>query len=128
MKNFIKNFGIIIFTVIIGLFIAACDGESGGGVKSLDGSWHIGDPWYESFNFNVAELTFSKMSDQGWGERGTFVFTASTFTTTITEITDDGSNWTPFNDPVKNQTEQRTYSFSGNKLLINDEWIYDKVN
>jgi len=131
MKKCFKVFGIIALTALIGFSLAACDGDNDGGApSSLDGSWYS-SKWKETFTFDVDALTFTKMNDQGWGERGTFTFTAAAFTTTITDITDDGSTWTPWapptNDLDKSPVEVREYVFSGNNLVLNGEHVYVKV-
>jgi hypothetical protein len=126
MKNHSWIFGLIAFTAIIMFSITACakDDDDTGSPPSLDGCWHLTSSLYnETFTFDVANGTFDKMDDEGWGERGTFTFTATAFTTTITHKTDDGSTWTAFTKP----NETRPYVLSGDTLLVSGEWEYKKV-
>ena len=95
----------------------------------FEGNWYSSQ-WQETFTFDMEAKTFSKMRDEGWGERGTFTYTAgynpNTFICTITHITNDGFIWnTPA--PSAQLVWIRTYSFSGeDKILINGhEYIKD---
>jgi len=129
MKNNFKVFGFIILTALIGLSIAACDAST---PPSLDGHWH-NEHWREKFIFVVKEGTFEKLNDDGWGEKGTFTYTGMQFTTTITQIKDQKSNWAyqsweSHPDGAasgKSPTQTRSYIL-GRDVLIIGEWVYDK--
>jgi hypothetical protein len=133
MKSYCKIFGIIAMAAIIGLSIAGCAEDDGSAPASLDGSWHTGAPWNETFTFDTAAGTFKKMSDQGWGERGTFTSNAAEFTTTIIELLDSAeSDWRPFDpsrdgNPKGDPTEVRGYILTSDTLLLNGEHLYTKV-
>jgi hypothetical protein len=94
-----------------------------GDPTAFEGSWYS-SRWTETFTFHIADGvgTFTKMNDEGWGERGTFTCTETTFTCVITEIYDGGS----WGEPKPNATLiwPRTYKFEGGSLLINDEHVY----
>jgi hypothetical protein len=124
MKNHSMIFGLIAFAAIIIFSITACGGDDTGAPPSLNGCWHLSSSRYnETFTFDVANGTFDKMDDEGWGERGTFTYTATAFTTAIKEKTNDGSVWTPLTKP----DETRSYVLGGDTLLISGEWEYKKV-
>jgi len=102
MKNKLIIFGLITLAAMIGFSFTACDdngGNPGGDPAVLHGSWYSAQ-WAETFTFNVEAGTFTKLQDDGTGERGTCVFTTHGFTTTIVEaLKDPGGQWIPFNDP-----------------------------
>ncbi|MCL2127512.1 MAG: hypothetical protein FWH38_04600 [Treponema sp.] len=127
MKDYCKLLGVIALAAVIGFSIAACGGDDGDNSPppSLEGSWY-NDIWSETFTFNVAAKTYTKMNDQGWGERGTFAYTSASFTYTVTEAY-DGSSWGP-PDPSKQLVWDKTYIFSGGKLILDGEWVYVKVD
>jgi len=91
---------------------------------TLEGSWHSAI-WAETFTFNLKEKTFSKMSDEGWGERGDLNWTSSKFITFITAKTDDGLTWSS-PAPGAQVVWERTYSFKGEKLIINGNNEYTR--
>lgn len=136
MKNYARILGIVALMAIMGFSFIACEEAGGGGVAetSFEGSWY-NSYWSETFTFNVAEGTnggtMKKINDGGWGERGTFTYTDTTFTWTIQEITDDSeSSWKTFtpnppNDPDNSGVHEKTYKFGIKKLQIGD-WTYTK--
>jgi len=118
MKN---NYGIFIFIVlgILSFSMGGCvnDNNTNGEPPTLEGSWHSA-VWAETFTFNLKEKTFSKMSDEGWGERGDLAWTTKNFTCFIKEKTDDGLTWT-HPAPEAQVLWERTYAFKNDKLIIN---------
>ena len=136
MKNYFKIFGLIVLVVAIGFSVAACPDEDepvnpvdpidpdntggNGTLPSLEGSWHS-SVYSETFTFNVAAGTFTKMSDQGWGEGGTFTYTATHFTTTVTQVFDGGS-WSALAPKV----ETRPYVITNGVLILWGQNVYEK--
>jgi hypothetical protein len=94
-----------------------------GDPTAFEGSWYNSN-WTETFTFHVAEGvgTFTKIKDEGWGERGTFTCTETTFICVITDIYDSGSWKLP--EPNATLIWPRTYKFEGGNLIINDEHVY----
>jgi hypothetical protein len=100
----------------------------------FEGSWYSSE-WKETFTFHVAAGTFEKMHDDGYGEKGPFTFTAKQFTTTITHILDEKTDWEWFTfqeweaaggvrtEPL---TETRGFAITGDKLILNGEHEYTK--
>jgi hypothetical protein len=127
MKSYCKIFGIIALAVIIGFSMTACADDGGDDLPSLDGSWHIAGEYNETFTFDTAAGTFTKMDDEGWGERGTFTFTAADFTTIKIEETKDGTTWTDIELSLDDRTETREYVLSGDTLLLNGKHEYTRV-
>jgi hypothetical protein len=124
-----------VFAAVIGLSVAACGGGGGGGIINppggkesdpFEGSWHTGAPHNETFTFDAELMTFTKIKDQGWGERGDWTCTATHFTTTLTDTTEDGGGtWTPCEAKV----ETRPYRFEGDTtLIIHGNVVYEKIS
>jgi hypothetical protein len=94
-----------------------------GDPAAFEGSWY-NSQWSETFTFHFADGvgTFTKMKDEGWGERGTFTCTETRFTCVITDIYDGGSWKQP--EPNATLVWPRTYKFENGNLIINDEHVY----
>ncbi|MCL2128058.1 MAG: DUF4886 domain-containing protein [Treponema sp.] len=142
MKNHFRIFGIIALAAVIGFSVTACPGgddtanpavpgepdnpgnpSDPGETPSLEGSWYSAQ-YSETFTFNLAEGTFTKMSDQGWGERGTFTYTANSITCTITEAY-DGGTWKEPN-PGAQLVWVRPYAFGDGVLVLYGTNVYVK--
>lgn len=125
MKNYSMIFGVFVLMAAIGFSFIACPAEddpdnngdtSGGNTPPFDGDWYSAEHSV-TYTFDTSTKKFIKMQDEGWGERGTFRWNASTFVCTITEATDEGITWKlppPGNQLVWN----RSYSFSGGNMII----------
>lgn len=135
MKNYC---GILALAMVMVFSFMACGEDSatggggGGGGEGLDGSWYS-STYMETFTFDKAAKEFSKTQSDGSGERGTFTYNATHFTTTIKEIKiwqgDELSNWIPF-DPSSKQNggvEERPYMFSGGNLILWGSNVYTKL-
>ena len=130
MKNKLMVFGFIALAVLFVFSMAACDNAPKGDVEtSFNGSWYssVKD---ETFTFTIAEGAssgdFVKMQNDGSGERGTFTYTATRFTTTIVEykkwVGDNLSDWLPFVPTTeKSGVEPRDYKFGVGSIKI---WTY----
>ena len=122
--------GIIALIAIIGFSFTACE-EQGTENNPADiaGSWYSAQ-WQETFTFDSTAKTFEKVKDEGWGEKGTYTITTSTFTTTILEIKNELSEfaWIPFNPATVSNggVETRAYNINNNVLLLNGTHIYLK--
>jgi hypothetical protein len=97
-----------------------------GDPAAFEGSWYSVE-YTETFTFHIADGvgTFTKIDDEGWGERGTFTCTETRFTCVITDIYDGGS-WGP---PKPNATLiwPRPYRFENGNLIINDNVYVPKA-
>ncbi|MCL2128057.1 MAG: DUF4886 domain-containing protein, partial [Treponema sp.] len=91
---------------------------------SLEGSWYSAE-YSETFTFDVAAGTFTKMSDRGWGEGGTFTFTANSVTCIITQVY-DGGTWKDPN-PGNQLVWVRPYKIQDNTLILYGTNVYVKV-
>jgi hypothetical protein len=85
MKNTIKLFGIIAFVAIIGFSFVACDNGGGGGTDPINGTWVSTN---NQFKIVAANGSFKEydVSDNKEIMRGTYTYSGSNATATITEV------------------------------------------
>jgi len=119
MKDKIKLLGIIVFMAMIGFSMTGCPGEPS--TSPFEGTWNHTNGRKLIFSGTNWSITTTGGVNQ---HRGTFSYTSSNLSITVTQDWESGS-WkaTDFTPGVANN-RSHDYTISGSSLTINGAFVF----